>query len=163
MKAWSPGLLIIVIPLSLIGCDNALFIALFPPDDYLDPLVSIPIEPGSDTYTGTVTHLYKGTHSISLNFARANAVGTGYGLPELAIDCSFDYQGSVTQVPCGIEILPFWGKKSGISLATYEIPQVVPRKEDAVFRLEFKDVQLLKDLENQYGPLRLTIDKWSDL
>jgi hypothetical protein len=163
MKRFMLACLIIISPAFLTGCDEAIFYSLFPPKDYYDPVLSMNIDPDVSLYSSDVIHVYKGSYSISLILQQAPGVEAGYSFTELDVNCAIEHQRSRIEIPCGVELLPFWGEDSGISVGTYAVPVLIPQKEKVRFYVEFTQAGQLQMLETQHGPIELRIDKWSDL
>ena len=148
---------------ALASCDDSLLFELFPPDDYFDPVLSMRIDPQVTAHRAPLEHKYKGMYSISLVLEKPASVGTAYEVEHLNANCAFEFEQSRVDVPCGAELLPFWGDESGISISTYQVPAVVPNNEEVEFIIEFEETEQILQLDLKHGPVILKIAKWSDL
>ena len=99
----------------------------FPPEGYFDPIFSTQIESGRVEYGGPITHEYSGLYSVTLAFEKYTPIGTTYGYSKLQLACSMELDSRIIEFECGESLREYWGKEaSGISVATSDIPEVVP-------------------------------------
>lgn len=157
-------LLLSVFALYAEGCDMESLRSAFPPEGYFDPIFSTQIEAGRVEYGGPITHEYSGKYSVSLAFEKQNPIGAGYDYIKLKLACSMESDSRIVEFECGQSLLEYWGKEtSGISVATYEIPELVPVDRRVQFHLKFESADELEGMLDTQGQVSLFVEKWSDL
>lgn len=155
---------ILLASISLLGCREETFHALFPPEGYYAPVLAIDLQRGVLSYRTSAKLKYQGDYSLSLQFGRANPVGVGYSFSELRVRCTV----AVPSRPglsetCDQPLLPFWGESSGISLGRLNVPLTIPKESLVELHVEFLDSEELAALLEAHGPATLVLEKWSDL
>ena len=155
-------ILILALTLATSGCDEQALYSVFPPDDYYDPVFEVELRPDVLTYSGEISHQYIGDYSISLSFEKPNAIGYGYDIKTLQLQCAFKNATQTTKLQCGNSLLEYWGDESGISIGIYGIPEVAKKHEVVLFTLEFPAGEELEEIIDAYGKVSLSINKWAD-